>query len=367
MNQELSKIPLLTDFNRVERAYPGGKLLDEWQGLLKQTGLSTAADSQMSEEFLVSTTKYIGPGNPPENGLSMVLAPGNNRKNLFNLINDEPEAFLGSRYAGLCHGQAGVQLRVGDSIRRLIIQCHPDNEKARTCFKIPFGKTEAWYIANTREINGEKAHVYCGFKPGITKEKWRELFQADDAAGMLDCLHRFEVKTGDCIIIKAGTPHAIGSGCLFVELHQPCDITLRMERNYSPKPLTDEQMHNGPGFDVLFDCFDYTGRDREQTIADIFMRPVEETVLEEGTIYSMIGYDITTEFCMKKIHVNGRVSLPPFDGHYLLTPVKGSAALEYDGGVLNAPQGRGVFVPASCRKLKAAGNAEIILAYPFLV
>ena len=368
MSQELSKIPLLTNFNRVERFYTGGKLLDEWQGIPEYTGSHAGADSHMSEEFMVSTIKYIGTGNPPENGISMVLAPGNNgKKNLYNLINSEPELFLGSRYAGLCHGHAGVQLRAGDTTSRLIIQCHPNNEQARTFFNIPFGKTEAWYIVNTREINNEKAHVYCGFKPGITKEKWREFFQTQDTQGMLDCLHRFEVKTGDCFLLKAGTPHAIGSGCLFVELHQPCDVTLRTERNFTPVPLTDEQMHYGPGFDVLFDCFDYTGRNREQTLAYVFMRPAEESVLEEGTVYSMFGYDKTADFSMKKIVLNGRVSLPQFEGHYLITPIKGPVALEYDGGVLNVPQGRGVFVPASCGKLKAYGKAELILAYPFKV
>lgn len=355
----LSNMPLLTDFNRVERFYTGGKLLDEWQRL------PIKDDGRMSEEFLVSTTEYIGTGNPPEKGISRVLVPGGEKKNLYKLINNEPEAFLGANYADQCHGHAGVQLRVGDSTSRLIIQCHPNNEQARTFFNIPFGKTEAWYIANTREINGEKAHVYCGFKPGITKEKWRELFRTQNSHSMLDCLHRFEVKPGDCFLVKAGTPHAIGGGCLFVELHQPCDITLRAERNFTPQPLMDEQMHYGAGFDVLFDCFDYTGRDREQTLADVFMSPAEESVLDGGMIYSVIDYDQTPEFSMKKIVVKGDVSLPLFEGHYLIAAVKGEAALEYDGGVLNAPQGRGVFVPALCRKLKVVGNAELILAYPF--
>jgi len=363
-------MPLLTDFNRVQRFYTGGKLLDEWQGLLCRPGLPVGADGNMPEEFLVSTIAYIGPGNPPEKGISRVLADGNEKKNLYNLISEAPEAFLGARYAKHCFGHAGVQLRVGDSSARLIMQCHPNNAQARAFYNNPFGKTEAWYIANTREINGEKAHVYCGFKPGITKEKWRELFQAQnsvDTHEMLDCLHRFEVKTGDCFLIRAGTPHAIGSGCLFVELHQPCDITLRTERYLAPQPLTDEQMHNGPGFDVLFDCFDYTGRDREQTLAEVFMQLTEETAMNCGTVYSLISYNDNSDFCMKKIVLKGSIPMPEFDGHYLFTAVKGEVLLEYEGGRLNVPQGRGVFVPASCREIMAVGNAELIMAYPFLV
>ena len=359
--QNVSEIPLLTDFNRVERFYTGGALLNEWQGL------ASRADGNMSEEFLVSTIEYIGTGNPPEKGISRVFVSPDKKQNLYNLINSAPEAFLGTSYASRCRGHAGVQLRAGDSVSRLIIQCHPNNEQARRFFNTPFGKTEAWYINGVREIQGEQAHVYCGFKPGISAEQWRELFETQDSRGMLDCLHRFEVKPGDCFLIKAGAPHAIGSGCLFIELHQPCDITLRTERNFTPRPLADEQMHYGAGFDTLFDCFDYTGRSREETLAEVFMEPAEEAVPEGGIIYSMITYGDTPDFSMKKILLRGRVPLPPFEGHYVITAAEGKAALEYGGGVLEVPPGRGVFVPAGCRELAATGTAELILAYPFKV
>jgi mannose-6-phosphate isomerase len=359
--QKLSKIPLLTDFNRVERFYSGGLLLDQWQGL------AATGDGHLSEEFLVSTGEYIGTGNPPERGISRVLTPDGKKKNLYNVISDDPAAFLGIRYAGPCRGHAGVQLRAGDSTSRLIIQCHPNNEQARSFFKIPFGKTEAWYINGVREINGTPAHVYCGFKPGITREKWRALFETQDSTAMLEWLHRFEVQPGGCFLIRAGTPHAIGGGCLFIELHQPCDVTLRTERNFTPRPLTDEEMHYGPGFDVLFDCFDYTGRDREQTLVEMYMQPAEETALEGGAVYSMIGYADTPDFSMKKIALHSGLALPAFEGHYLIAVARGEAMLEYEGGTLMAHQGRGVFVPAGCQKLYARGNAELITAYPFKV
>jgi mannose-6-phosphate isomerase len=359
--QRLDKTPLLTDFNRVERFYSGGKLLDEWQGL------PVKADGHLSEEFLVSTIEYIGTGNPPEKGISRVLTGEGEKKNLYRLISGDPEGFLGGAYADSCRGHAGVQLRAGDSTSRLIIQCHPDNERARKFFNIPFGKTEAWYVNNTREINGEKAHVYCGFKPGISKEKWRGLFETQDSRGMLDCLHRFEVREGDCFLIRAGTPHAIGPGCLFLELHQPCDVTLRTERNFTPRPLTDEEMHYGPGFEVLFDCFDYSGLDREQTLAAVFMTPTEESVSEGGAVYSLIDYGRTPDFGMKKIALRGRVPLPSFEGHYLISVTGGEAVLEYGDGALKAPRGRGVFVPAGCREITASGKAELVLAYPFEV
>jgi mannose-6-phosphate isomerase class I len=126
-------------------------------------------------------------------------------------------------------------------------------------------------------------------------------------------------------------------------------------------------MHYGPGFDVLFDCFDYNGRDMKQTLADVFIHPTEESVLEGGTIYSMIDYDKNQAFSMKKIVLNGRLLLPAFEGHYLIAVIKGTVAMEYDGGVLNVPQGRGIFVPALCGKLNVVGHGELIAAYPFML
>ncbi|MDR1250446.1 MAG: class I mannose-6-phosphate isomerase [Treponema sp.] len=359
MVAELSAMPLMTDFNRVERFYSGGNLLDKWQGIDER------ADGFMSEEFLVSTTEYIGTGNPPEKGISRVIVPETGKKNLHVLINGNKKMFLGNRYEASCHGHTGVQLRVGDSASRLIIQCHPNDEQAKKFFKIPFGKTEAWYMVDTRAINGEKAHVYCGFKPGITREKWVKLFENQDSQAMLESLHRFEVKPGDCFLIKAGTPHAIGSGCLFIELHQPCDVTLRMERNYTPQLLTDEEMHYGAGFETLFDCFEYIGRDREETFAAVCMKPREKNQTEGGELCALIKYEDTNAFSMKKLILNGICSLPPFEGHYLLAVVKGKVMLEYETGSLTVSQGRGVFVPAGCRAISASGKAELIIAYPY--
>ncbi len=42
------------------------------------------------------------------------------------------------------------------------------------------------------------------------------------------CLHRFEAKPGDSILIEAGTVHAIGAGVLLAEIQQMSDATFRV-------------------------------------------------------------------------------------------------------------------------------------------
>jgi len=354
------KYPLITNLNRVERFYSGGKLLDRWQGL------SDENDGHMSEEFLVSTIEYIGPGNPRENGLSLVEY-NEDLRSLRDLINSDPVTFLGKNYAPVSEGHACVLARAGDSLSRLIIQCHPDDTYARAHFGVPFGKTESWYITGTRCVDGENAHVYCGFKPGITQQYWKELFDKQDTDAMLEALHRFEVKKGDCILIEAGVPHAVGKGCLFIEVHQPCDITLRTERNFTPTPLSDEQMHYGAGFDILFKCFDYTGYTRDRMYEKAFMKPTVCNRSEGGTLYNLITYDDTRCLSVKKLVVESAFTIPSFDGHYLLVTAENEVILQCDGETLHVPRGRGVFIPDACSDIKVIGKAELIAAYPFSI
>ena len=355
----LARTPLVLEHNRVQRLYTGGKLLNCWQGLPE------GEDGVDSEEFLLSTTEYIGFGHPAENGLSRTGLPDGSYAVLRQLIAADPEAFLGAAYAPLCHGHSGVQVRVGNSNVRLVIQCHPTAEKARQYFHIPFGKTEAWVIAGTRTVNGAAPHLYCGFRPGVTRRQWETLFQKQDTAGMLACMYRFEVQTGDVILIPAGMPHAMGSGCLFIEIHEPCDYTIRPERNYLTKTLTDEEMHYGLGFAAMLDCFDYTTYTEEAVRARCFPQAVVERQDAQSTLTSLLCYKDTPRFAVKRLSLRGRAVLPGFEGHFALVTEHGGVQLSWDGGTVRVPQGRGIFVPAGVRGLAAEGEGELLLTYPF--
>lgn len=355
----LSRNPLVLELNRVQRLYTGGRLLDRWQGLPPR------ADGVDSEEFLVSTVEYIGFGRPAEKGLSRTRLPGGEYVTLKTLIQSDPDAFLGARYATRCGGHAGVLARVGDSSVRLVIQCHPDQEKARRYFQAPFGKAEAWVIADTRVIDGVPPHLYCGFRPGVTRQRWKELFLRQDIRGMLDCMYRFEVKRGDTVLIPAGMPHAMGSGCLFVEVHEPCDYTIRPERCYLTRTLSDEEMHYGLGFDALLDFFDYTTYTEDQIRQVCFPTPLAEQTSANCTVTSLLRYENTPRFAIRRMELRGRAPVPAFDGHFLLITERGGVRLFWEGGSCDVPQGRGVFVPGAVRDLQAQGQGSLLVAYPF--
>lgn len=106
---------------------------------------------------------------------------------------------------------------------------HPTPDFSRKHFGTDYGKTECWHILKT-DTDADAA-VYIGFREGITREKWAELFQKQDIDGMQNSLHRFPICTGDTIIVRAGTPHAIGAGIFLMEIQEPTDYIMRVGKN----------------------------------------------------------------------------------------------------------------------------------------
>ena len=84
------------------------------------------------------------------------------------------------------------------------------------------GKTETWVI-----IDAEPGSlIYAGLKAGVGE---RELTEAIQTKTVEHLLHRFEPKPGDCILIEAGTVHAIGAGVLLAEIQEMSDATFRID------------------------------------------------------------------------------------------------------------------------------------------
>ena len=60
---------------------------------------------------------------------------------------------------------------------------------------------------------------------------------------VIDCLHQFEPRPGDCLFLPAGTVHALGAGIVLYEVQQTSDVTFRLydwdrtDRAGNPRPL----------------------------------------------------------------------------------------------------------------------------------
>lgn len=238
---EWSSKPILFGDNRITRPYIGGKLLNEWRRM------NPTEDSHNCEELLVTSIGAISKGHGEGYGISRTI----HRQGLVslrNIIDSNPNGILGEKYNKRNPNNLSILARAGDTIVRLVLQCHPTEADAKKYFNSICGKTEAWYIARTRKVEGKENCVYAGFKKHVTRELWQDLCEKQDVEKMVDCLHKIPVKEGDIILIPAGMPHAVGPGCLFLEIHECSDITIRAERNINGVILTDEEMFNGLSF-----------------------------------------------------------------------------------------------------------------------
>jgi mannose-6-phosphate isomerase len=107
-----------------------------------------------------------------------------------------------------------------DAHQVLSVQVHPDDDRGRR-LAADNGKTEAWVILHTEP----GSLIYAGLKPGVTRS---DLAAAMRTGAVEPLLHRFEPRPGDCILIPAGTVHAIGAGVVLAEVQQMSDATFRI-------------------------------------------------------------------------------------------------------------------------------------------
>lgn len=341
--------PVRLRSERAWRTYHGGRLLDELHGI------SPASDSHFPEDWIISTVRAINAGRED-------VVEGLNRLadadiTLKDLIAADPAAALGAGHVARMGESLGVLVKLIDAAERLGVQCHPDREKAREFFDSSFGKTECWHIVGCREMDGERPCVYMGFRPGVTEAAWRDVFDRQDIPAMLGMLHRMEVKPGDTFFIEGGVPHAIGAGCLLVEIQEPTDYTFRTEK-VTPQgfAIPDRACHYGIGFDNMFKCFHYDGCDEAEARRRYMVEPkvVERT---EGFVRTaIVGAPRTDCFSLERIDISGSCRLAAegrFSGLYVLS---GHGRLEGASGTVPLGPGCQFFVPAASSAFSLAAD-----------
>ena len=334
--------------NRVRRAYLGGKRIDRFKGKEKP------ADGRYPEEWIASTATAFNPDMPKENEGLSELEDGT----LFrNLLNNEPEKLLGKRLCEEYGAKQSILVKLLDSAERLVIQCHPTVPFAKEHFGSDFGKTECWYMLDTEP----DACVYLGFKEGVTREHWKDLFDKQDIEGMLSCLHRFSVRPGDLWFIEGGVPHAIGAGCFMVELQEPSDLMVIPERaTPSGVVLADVKLHGGLGFEKMFDCFIYEGRSEDET-EKLYYRRVEKVL---NGFSDIVGTDLTEKFSMKMLNVLGNFETDLGDSYAVCIVTDGEGTVLCEDQAFDIGKGGSFFITANSGKLSFSGNFSLVMCRP---
>lgn len=230
---------------RVYRFYSGGALIGALRGQPEE-------DGPFPEDWVASVTEASNPGrDEPEAGLSRV-ADG---PLLRDLIEEEPEAWLGRNHLERFGTSTGLLVKILDAGERLPVHAHPGRTFARRHLGSQFGKTEAWIVLDTR---AEASEVWIGLREPVERGRFREWIERQDSAALLSSLNHLPVRAGDVVYVPAGAPHAIGAGVLIAELQEPTDLSIVAE--WSGFPIEPADAHLGIGWELALEAFDLTPR-----------------------------------------------------------------------------------------------------------
>jgi mannose-6-phosphate isomerase len=316
--------------NRVYRTYLGGSRID------RLMGKSDAKDGHFPEEWVGSTILAFNPGREK---LVEGLSRSKTGELLLEIIRRDPVRLLGKEMVGKYGETLSILVKLLDSAERLVIQAHPTAEFASRYFHSQFGKTESWYILEA----DESACVYLGFKSGITRKQWMDCFEKQDIPRMLSLLHRISVKPNDCLFVDGGVPHAIGGGCLLLELQEPTDFMVVPERKTPSGNIVPEaKLHGGLGFDRMFDCFIYNGYEYREFLKKYKAEPVEICT----GVWSVIDKRLTDKFSLLVCKPASSVTVNLHNRYAIVVIVEGSGEILSGNGRLPLSPGTQLFIGA---------------------
>lgn len=280
------KYPVFFRKNRVFRVYLGGKLLDAFVG-------DEGEDSNYPEEWICSAVRAINPGHTdPLEGISLRTEDG---MPFDVLLQENKEGYLGMRE------NLGVLVKFLDSAIRLPMQVHPTRAFSCENFGSPYGKAESWVILDTRE----DACIYFGFKNKIEKKDFEELVRKSeqDRDCMTSVVNKVSVKAGDVFFVDAGIIHAIGAGCLILEIQEPTDFTIQPEHWCGNYKLNDREMYLGLDPSTALDCFNYALYGSE-VVTSGKKNPTQEYRDDRLLIETLVGEADTPCFSVKRYALN---------------------------------------------------------------
>jgi mannose-6-phosphate isomerase len=261
-------------------------------------------------------------------------------KKLHELVTQDGAALLGRHNP---QPQFPLLFKYLDCQQTLSVQVHPNDAQAAKLDPPDLGKTEAWVILAAEP--GSK--VYAGLKPGVD----RAMLEREVARGTCDtCLHAFEPRVGDCILIEAGTVHALGAGLLIAEIQQASDTTYRLfDWNRVDRDGRPRELHIAQALDTI----------------DFSRGPVsaaKPTATNTPGVERLVACD---KFVLDRWSIDALQRASYDDRFHILAVVDGDSSLMSGGDVQRLRRGDSILIPASVRDVEIAtrGRAALLDMY----
>jgi len=334
--------PIFFEKNRVRRVYTGGKLFADF---LKDG----SDDGFYPEEWIASAVRAINKDS--ENSKEGISKPIDSELYFDELIEKHKRAMLGSKE------KLRILVKFLDSAIRLPAQAHPDRDFSRKHFNSEYGKTETWIILGTRE----NAKLFFGFKDGVDEAAFKQAIADSefDKNAMQGLMKSLTPKEGEVFHVPAKTVHAIGAGCLILEVQEPTDFTIQPERWCGDYRLSDSEMYIGIAPEVATQCFDFSNQPSALVNPRI-------AYCENGVrVEHLIDSEQTSCFVINRIKCDGGSFSPDVEDSYAIyVVVDGEGEIIGDGYRRPLKRGDYFFQPCSAMgAFEIRGNIEFIECY----
>ncbi|MFW2332984.1 class I mannose-6-phosphate isomerase [Ilumatobacter sp.] len=341
--------PFLLPPNTFDHFYRGGSRIAE----LRNSPIGT----HRPEEWLGSVVTRFG---EPTNGLTSF-----GHRTLRAEIEANPVAWLGPEYVARHGPSPAVLVKLLDPAQRLPVHLHPTRRFAGEHLDCPYGKTEAWVILETEPSGGD---VFVGTHRAVAREEWTALVDEQDSDAMLALLRPVEVRAGDAVLVPSGTPHAIGTDLLVLELQEPTDLSILLEWDgFDIDGAADG--HLGLGMDVAI------GAIRPDALSDTELERLVvragrsdtrsaagSAAREDDTVVSVMPPEADPYFRAWEIRSTVHVVLPA--GFGILLIVDGGGRLVHGSGSIDAQRGDAFVVPAAAGPCTLTGRMAAYFSQP---
>lgn len=332
--------PVFFERNRVFRVYKGGLLFHDFFG-------DPPEDGFYPEEWVASTVRALNKEKKSENeGLSIIQGTG---VPLATHVERHREEMVGPR-KGL-----EILVKLLDSAIRLPVQAHPDKSFAARHFDSAHGKTEMWLVLATRP----GAKIFFGFRDGVRQKDLAQAIRASetDRSALPSLLNEFPAGPGDVYLIPARVAHAIGAGCLILEVQEPTDFTIQPEAWCGDYRLSPIEMFLGLDERTALECFDFTHLVGERAVAVGRKQPRSFLESPSASGECLLAWEDTPDFSVNRYRVRAGHSLGAGPAVYVVTG--GTGRIETDAFGRAVRKGDYFFLPACVTQLRVAGTPEV--------
>ncbi|MDD6275904.1 MAG: class I mannose-6-phosphate isomerase [Clostridia bacterium] len=333
--------PMFFEKNRVFRVYTGGKLFADFFS-------DDSKESNYPEEWVVSSVRALNEGSTDiHEGISKIEGT---EIYLDEAVKEHKAELLGDRE------DIGILTKILNSSIRLPVQAHPDKKFSKQYFNSCYGKEESWIILGTEP----GAKVFYGFKDGVTMEQFSNAIDESENSKtvMEDLLVGYDVKVGDIIYIPAKMVHAIGAGCLLLEVQEPTDFTVQPEHWCGDYRLSDKEMYLGLTKKQALECFEI---DKKYPI------PLSSKALDssDGVEYlSVIDDSITDSFRVRMINFSGG-SFTMDKGACIYVVIDGTGKISGNEYEREIKKGDYFFIPEAAKDLFTISSDNMSVAECF--